>query len=77
MNLGPQPTVDPTAPSAVEVHLLGRTLDLNGRELLVEPVQLLRSQQRFENLEALVQQIQRDAESAAALLESAAGVGIG
>ena len=77
MNLGPQPTVDPTAPSAVEVHLLGRTLDLNGRELLVEPVQLLRSQQRFENLEALVQQIQRDAESAAALLESAAGVGVG
>lgn len=77
MNLGPQPTVDPTAPSAVEVHLLGRTLDLNGRELLVEPVQLLRIQQRFENLEALVQQIQRDAESAAALLESAAGVGVG
>jgi len=77
MNLGPQPTVDPTAPSAVEVHLLGRTLDLNGRELLVEPVQLLRSQQRFENLEALVQQIQRDAESATALLESAAGVGVG
>jgi riboflavin kinase/FMN adenylyltransferase len=77
MNLGPQPTVDPTAPSAVEVHLLGRTLGLNGRELLVEPVQLLRSQQRFENLEALVQQIQRDAESATALLESAAGVGVG
>ena len=77
MNLGPQPTVDPTAPSAVEVHLLGRTLDLNGRELLVEPVQLLRIQQRFENLEALVQQIQRDAESATALLESAAGVGVG
>ena len=77
MNLGPQPTVDPTAPSAVEVHLLGRTLDLNGRELLVEPVQLLRSQQRFENLEALVQQIKCDAESAAALLESAAGVGVG
>ena len=77
MNLGPQPTVDPTAPSAVEVHLLGRTRDRNGRELLVEPVQLLRIQQRFENLEALVQQIQRDAESAAALLESAAGVGVG
>ena len=77
MNLGPQPTVDPTAPSAVEVHLLGRTLDLNGSELLVEPVQLLRIQQRFENLEALVQQIQRDAESATALLESAAGVGVG
>ena len=71
------PTVDPTAPSAVEVHLLGRSLDLNGKELLVEPVELLRRQQRFENLEALVQQIQRDAERAAALLDSAAGVGVG
>ena len=77
MNLGPQPTVDPTAPSAVEVHLLGRSLDLNGKELLVEPVELLRRQQRFENLEALVQQIQRDADRAAALLDSAAGVGVG
>ena len=28
MNLGPQPTVDPAAPSAVEVHLLDRTMTL-------------------------------------------------
>ena len=76
MNLGPQPTVDPTAPSAVEVHLLGRSLDLNGKSLWVEPVELLRKQQRFKNLEALVQQIQRDADRAAALLDSAAGVGV-
>ena len=43
----------------------------------MEPVELLRRQQRFENLEALVQQIQRDADRAAALLDSAAGVGVG
>lgn len=77
MNLGPQPTVDPTAPSAVEVHLLGRTLELNGKTLMVEPVRLLRTQQRFENIEALVQQIQRDAECAAGLLDSAGGVSVG
>ncbi len=77
MNLGPQPTVDPTAPSAVEVHLLGRRLDLEGAALVVEPVALLRQQQRFDNLEALVAQIGRDAEQAEALLCSAGGVGVG
>ena len=45
MNLGPQPTVDPTAPSAVEVHLLDRELELVGSELVVEPTALLRGQQ--------------------------------
>ena len=76
MNLGPQPTVDPTAPSAVEVHLLDRRLELEGRELLVEPVVLLRRQQRFSGLEALVMQISADAAQAAALLGSAGGVGV-
>ena len=77
MNLGPQPTVDPTAPSAVEVHLLGRRLDLEGAALVVEPVALLRQQQRFAGLEALVVQIGRDAAQAEALLCSAGGVGVG
>jgi riboflavin kinase/FMN adenylyltransferase len=61
MNLGPQPTVDPLAPSAVEVHLLDRTLNLDGRSLRVEPIERLRGQQRFDGLEALVSQIGRDA----------------
>lgn len=77
MNLGPQPTVDPAAPSAVEVHLLERRLELVGRELLVEPVALLRRQQRFADLPALVAQISLDAARAAALLRSAGGVGVG
>jgi riboflavin kinase/FMN adenylyltransferase len=76
MNLGPQPTVDPTAPSAVEVHLLGQRLDLVGRELLVEPVALLRRQQRFADLEALVAQISADAAEASRLLASAGGIGV-
>ena len=76
MNLGPQPTVDPTAPSAVEVHLLERRLELVGRDLLVEPVALLRRQQRFADLEALVAQIAADAAQAARLLGSAGGIGI-
>jgi len=74
MNLGPQPTVDPNAPSAVEVHLLDRQVDLLGSELLVEPLALLRGQQRFASLEALTAQIGRDAVRAR---ELCAGVGIG
>ena len=74
MNLGPQPTVDPLAPSAVEVHLLDTRLELAGLDLLVEPLQLLRRQQTFASFEELSAQIARDAEQARSL--SAAGVGV-
>ena len=77
MNLGPQPTVDPEAPSAVEVHLLDRSLVLNGEELVVQPVRWLRSQQAFGSLEALIAQISADAEEARQLLACDSGTGIG
>jgi riboflavin kinase/FMN adenylyltransferase len=88
MNLGPQPTVDPMAPSAVEVHLLDRQLELEGRELVVEPVALLRRQQRFSGLEELSAQIAHDAQRARELtgargapasvgLGSGGGIGVG
>ncbi|MEB3308576.1 MAG: bifunctional riboflavin kinase/FAD synthetase [Cyanobacteriota bacterium] len=64
MNLGPQPTVDPEAASAVEVHLLDGHHDLVGRPLCVEPLALLRRQERFDGLESLRLQIGRDAEEA-------------
>lgn len=64
MNLGPQPTVDPLAPSAVEVHLLERSLELAGARLTVQPLRLLRRQQAFESLEALSRQIRLDADLA-------------
>lgn len=64
MNLGGQPTVDPEAPSAVEVHLLDREVDLLGQSLVVQPIHWLRAQRRFANLEELCQQIGRDVETA-------------
>jgi riboflavin kinase/FMN adenylyltransferase len=67
MNLGPQPTIDPAAPSAVEVHLLDRQIDLLGHELLVEPLAYLREQQRFASVDALSRQIAADAQQARAL----------
>ena len=64
MNLGPQPTVDPMAPSAVEVHLLDRSMELVGQELRIEPLKLLRTQCAFADVEALSAQIGADAEAA-------------
>ncbi len=72
MNLGPQPTVDPAAPSAVEVHLLDRQVDLTDGQLTVQPLERLRGQQRFDGLPDLVAQIGRDADQAR-LLAAAAG----
>jgi riboflavin kinase/FMN adenylyltransferase len=69
MNLGPQPTVDPLAPSAVEVHLLDREIDLAGAQLIVQPVRYLRSQQRFAGLDELATRIAADAREAAAILD--------
>jgi riboflavin kinase/FMN adenylyltransferase len=75
MNLGPQPTVDPEAPSAVEVHLLdlppGLAPDLCGAQLTVEPAGLLRRQIRFGSLEELSSRIGADAAEARALLAAA------
>ena len=72
MNLGPQPTVDPDSPSAVEVHLLetgtGGELDLTGACLTVEPVVRLRGQIRFSGLEELSARIGADAAEARAWL---------
>ena len=68
MNLGPQPTVDPGSTSAVEVHLLDRNIELEGRQLTVEPLKRLRGQQKFSGLDELSAQIGRDAEQARALL---------
>jgi riboflavin kinase/FMN adenylyltransferase len=73
MNLGPQPTVDPLAPSAVEVHLLGRRLELAGARLTVQPLSLLRRQQAFASLEALSRQIRLDAQQALEACHRAAG----
>ena len=64
MNLGPQPTVDPMAPSAVEVHPLDRSMELVGQELRIEPLKLLRTQCAFANVQALSAQIGADAEAA-------------
>ena len=52
MNLGSQPTIDPLLPSAVEVHLINKDINLYGLNLSVEPIEKLRSQIKFQNIES-------------------------
>ncbi len=69
MNLGPQPTIDPTAPSAVEVHFLDQVIALEGKELVVEPIERIRSQMKFSSLEELSNQIKLDADLARSIFK--------
>ena len=64
MNLGSQPTINPLLPSAVEVHLINKDIDLYGLNLSVEPVEKIRSQIQFENIDQLSSQIKIDRENA-------------
>ena len=68
MNLGSQPTIDPLLPSAVEVHLINKDINLYGLNLSVEPVQKIRSQIKFQNIDQLSNQIKKDRENALKVL---------
>ena len=60
MNLGSQPTIDPLLPSAVEVHLINKEINIYGLNLSVEPIEKLRSQIKFQNIDQLSNQITKD-----------------
>ena len=68
MNLGSQPTIDILFPSAVEVHLINKDINLYGLHLSVEPIEKLRSQIKFKNFDQLSSQIKNDREIALKIL---------
>ena len=70
MNLGAQPTIDPRLPSAVEVHLINQNINLYNLNLSVEPVEKLRSQIRFDNVDQLSCQIKKDKDNALRILKN-------
>ena len=63
-NVGVRPTVDVNGSVTVESHLLDEKLGLYGETCRVEFLKMLRPEHRFPDLEALRQQIIRDAEEA-------------
>jgi riboflavin kinase/FMN adenylyltransferase len=66
-SLGTRPTVGGVEP-LLEVHLFDFTGDLYGRAIEVEFVAKLRDEAKFDSLDALIAQMQRDAAQARALL---------
>jgi riboflavin kinase/FMN adenylyltransferase len=66
LNLGPNPTFGEQQ-QKLEVHLLDFSGDLYGKTLDVEFCERIRDTVRFENVEQLVAQLQRDCAQARAL----------
>jgi riboflavin kinase/FMN adenylyltransferase len=68
ISIGTRPTFHERGEVLAEVHLLDWDGDLYGAELGVELVARLRDERRFDGVEALVQQMRRDAEMGRAVL---------
>ena len=68
-SIGTRPTVGGSEPW-LEVHLFDFVGDLYGREILVEYVQFLRPELKFESVDAMVAQIHQDAAQARQLLNT-------
>ena len=67
VSLGTRPTINGTEP-LLEVHVFDFDRDIYGKYLCVDFVARLRDERRFESLDALVEQMHRDAAAARALL---------
>jgi riboflavin kinase/FMN adenylyltransferase len=67
MNIGVNPTVDGSKRS-IEIHFLDYKDNLYHKKIQVEILHRLRDEQRFDSVEALRQQLQKDRENALALI---------
>jgi len=71
VNLGVRPTMTSGRSERVlEIHLLDFNQDIYGRDVEVRFVKYLRPEKKFENVDALVGQIQRDVDQARELFRS-------
>lgn len=64
VNVGVRPTFETGRGLLVEAHLIGFEGDLYGETLRIAFVERMRGERRFETVEALVEQMQRDVERA-------------
>jgi riboflavin kinase/FMN adenylyltransferase len=68
VNLGYRPTVSSKTERVLEIHLLDFQHDIYGKELELRFIRYLRPEKKFENVDALVRQIERDVQQARELL---------
>ena len=67
LNIGHRPTVNNGSERSIEVHILDFEGDLYGKSLCVEFVERLRDERTFDNLDALMAQLQADKERVSGL----------
>ncbi|GAA0874530.1 bifunctional riboflavin kinase/FAD synthetase [Wandonia haliotis] len=60
MNIGVRPTLDDSETRTIEVNLFDFREDIYDEKILVEVIQFLRSEKRFESIDELILQIQHD-----------------
>ena len=70
LNQGRHPTA-PEGKPTIEAHLLDFDGDLYGRRVKVEYLHFLRPERKFDSLEALTEQLERDRDEVRAWFESA------
>jgi riboflavin kinase/FMN adenylyltransferase len=73
VNVGVRPTFDTGRGLLVEGHLIGFEGDLYGQTLRIAFVERMRGEKRFESVEALVDQMNRDVEEAQRVLATVPG----
>lgn len=69
VNIGSKPTFHEEYPISVEAHLFDFSGDIYGQPISLCLVEKIRDEKRFDNLEALVAQISKDAQTARAILK--------
>ena len=67
-NIGVRPSFEIAGERLVEIHILDFERDIYGCDLVVEFVERLRSERRFERVDELVAQIKRDIAQARRIL---------
>jgi riboflavin kinase/FMN adenylyltransferase len=77
VNLGVRPTVSSGKSDRIlEIHLLDFNRDIYDKDLELRFVRYLRPEMKFENVNALVRQIERDAQQARELAAKATAVSL-
>lgn len=70
VNIGSKPTFHQEYPLSIEAHLMDFSGDIYGKALSLSFIKKLRDEQRFESLEALVAQINKDRDQAKAIAQN-------
>lgn len=68
LNIGHRPTLENGESRSIEVHIIGFSGDIYHEQIRVEFMQRIRGEQKFENIDALISQLDQDKDTVIRLL---------